>query len=120
MENRYARSVRRQGNTAAQDVLRQVYEVCDRPWRGFGVIASGGLQLRSEWRDFDALKRFTGTSLPVVERDTCRSADVLAGRIKPTQCESFGTRCTPESPQGAPMVSSEGACAAYYRYRSIS
>jgi len=120
LENQYARSVRREGNIAAQDIVREVYEVCDRPWRGFGSIACGGLQLRDDWRQFDARSRFKSLRrLPIVESEQCRSADVLAGRIKPPECPAFGTTCSPESPLGAPMVSSEGACAAYYRYRTL-
>lgn len=120
VENGYARSVRRRGNQAAQDVVREVYEVCDRPWRGFGVVPDGGLQLRDAWRSFDAADRFGGLAqLPIVETEECRSADVLAGRIKPPECPAFATTCTPERPLGAPMVSSEGACAAYHRYRSL-
>lgn len=118
VENQYGRSVRAAGNEAAQDLVQEVYQVCDRPWRGFGVVPRGGLELHPSWGQFDARHRFTVKSLPVVESEECRSADVLTGRIKPPDCSSFGTRCTPESPLGAPMVSSEGACAAYYRYRT--
>ena len=118
VENQYARSVRSQGNQAAQDIVHQVYEVCDRPWRGFGVVPRGGLRLRQSWRRFDASERFGESDrLPIFEAAQCRSADVLAGRIKPTECEAFGTTCVPDAPLGAPMVSSEGACAAYFRYR---
>jgi hydrogenase expression/formation protein HypD len=118
VQNCYERSVRRAGNIAAQDVVRQVYEVADRPWRGLGVIPRGGLVLRPEWVRFDAAAKFgLATMLPILDSDECRSGDVLTGRIKPPACPSFGTRCTPDSPLGAPMVSSEGACAAYYRYR---
>lgn len=121
VENQYARCVRREGNLAAQDIVCEVYEVCDRPWRGFGVIPRGGMQLRDDWRQFDARARFSDlTQLPVIESDQCRSADVLGGRVKPPACPAFGTSCTPESPLGAPMVSSEGACAAYYRYRNLT
>ena len=120
VENRYTRSVRRAGNTAAQEIVREVYEVCDRPWRGFGVVPQGGLQLATSWRHFDARHRFEDSNqLPVVEPAECRSSDVLVGRIKPPECPAFGTTCKPESPLGAPMVSSEGACAAYYRYRAM-
>jgi hydrogenase expression/formation protein HypD len=120
VENQYARSVRRKGNLAAQDIVREVYEVRDRPWRGFGVIPQGGLQLRDRWRKFDARSRFTDRNqLPIAESDQCRGADVLAGRIKPPECPAFGTTCVPESPLGAPMVSSEGACAAYFLYRPL-
>lgn len=120
VENQYVRSVRRSGNTAAQYIVQEVYEVSDRAWRGFGVIPDGGLRLRDRYRSFDARIRFEGvTQLPIIESDQCRSADVLSGRIKPPECPAFGTICHPESPLGAPMVSSEGACAAYYRYRTL-
>ena len=119
VENAYARSVRHEGNFAAQDIVQNVYEICDRPWRGFGVVPDGGLRLRDKWRRFDAQRRFTTPCcLPVIEPQQCRSADVLAGRIKPPDCVAFGNVCTPDAPLGAPMVSSEGACAAYYRYRT--
>jgi hydrogenase expression/formation protein HypD len=114
--NCYGRTARNEGNPAAQRLVSEVFEVCDRPWRGLGVIPRGGLRLRAPWNRFDAEVRFGRTSLPVLDQTECRSGDVLAGRIKPTACASFGTRCTPDRPLGAPMVSSEGACAAYYRY----
>jgi hydrogenase expression/formation protein HypD len=119
VENQYARSVRREGNLAARDLVQEIYQVCDRSWRGLGVIGRGGLELRPAWQGFDAQRRFAMERLPIVESALCRSADVLAGRMKPPQCESFGTTCTPDSPMGAPMVSSEGACAAYFRYRPL-
>ncbi len=118
--NCYARTAQDAGNPAARQLVDDVFEVGDRAWRGFGVIARGGLRLRSEWRKYDAEARFGRTSLPVAEPTECRSADVLSGRIKPTACPSFGARCTPDSPLGAPMVSSEGACAAYFRYRTTA
>lgn len=116
--NRYGRTVARDGNFAARAIVERVFEVADRPWRGIGVIPGGGLRLRSSWKQFDARTRF-GDAIrdePPAASE-CRSGEVLSGRIKPTACPSFGTRCTPDSPLGAPMVSSEGACAAYYRYR---
>lgn len=118
VENAYPRYVRRDGNPAALKLLRQVFEVCDLPWRGFGTVANGGLALRQEYASFDASRRFS-TSLPdftadgVAERH-CTA--VLTGRIVPPACPLFGTTCTPDAPQGAPMVSSEGVCAAYHRY----
>lgn len=116
--NCYGRTVRREGNTEAQNLVTQVYQVFDSPWRGMGTISAGGLKLRPEFRQFDARLRFERAELlPLVVEDPCRSGDVLAGRIKPTDCPSFGTRCTPDAPLGAPMVSSEGACAAYFQYR---
>lgn len=117
-ENRYVRSVRPEGNTAARDVVDEVYEVCDRAWRGMGVVARGGLRLREPWRRYDAERRFASRELAVIENADCRAGDVLAGRLKPTDCPSFGTRCAPDKPLGAPMVSSEGACAAYFHYRA--
>jgi hydrogenase expression/formation protein HypD len=114
--NCYARTAHTAGNTAAQRLVNDVFEVCDRPWRGMGVIRRGGLRLRPEFHGFDAEHRLGRRATAAAEAGPCRSADVLAGRIKPTACPSFGTQCTPENPWGAPMVSSEGACAAYYRY----
>jgi hydrogenase expression/formation protein HypD len=115
--NQYERSVRSQGNLAAQQIVDRVYEVCDRPWRGLGVIPAGGLRLREEWAKFDAELRYGRQPADAEGPCECRSGDILSGRIKPPECPHFGTRCNPESPLGAPMVSSEGACAAYYRYR---
>jgi hydrogenase expression/formation protein HypD len=115
--NCYKRSVSAKGNQRAVQVMADVYEVCDRRWRGLGVVAGGGLRLREQWARFDAEKRFPRLSAsPPVAACECRSGEVLAGRLKPTACEWFGGRCTPDSPLGAPMVSAEGACAAYYRY----
>jgi len=118
--NCYRRTAHDSGNPTAQRLVSDVFEICDRPWRGFGVIPRGGVKLRAEFKRFDAEPRFAGTRLPVLDPTECKSADVLAGRIKPTACASFGTTCTPDSPLGAPMVSSEGACAAYFRYAGSS
>lgn len=118
--NCYARSVRREGNPSARDVVDRVYQIADRPWRGFGIVPGGGFRIRDEYRRFDARHRFPRTAppaLPIVGSDRCRAADVLAGRLRPPDCSEFGTGCTPDSPLGAPMVSSEGACAAYFQYR---
>jgi len=120
VSNRYSRCVQQVGNEAAQDVVDRVYGIVDTPWRGLGVINSGGYQLRSEFEQFDATRRFATNSGACSSCDIsndCRSGEVLSGLIKPTECEAFGTRCTPDSPLGAPMVSSEGACAAYYKYQ---
>ena len=114
--NRYARSVQARGNQRATQLVDGVYEVCDRPWRGLGIIPGGGLRLRAEWANWDAERRFVRREQPALEPVDCRSGEVLTGRIKPPECECFATRCTPDSPLGAPMVSAEGACAAYYRY----
>jgi hydrogenase expression/formation protein HypD len=108
--------VREAGNVHARELLDDVYEVCDRPWRGLGTIADGGFCLREKWRRFDAAARFTRPEQASSDLSRCRSGDVLTGRIKPTECEHFGVACTPATPLGAPMVSAEGACAAYFRY----
>lgn len=114
--NRYSRSALAEGNRQALEIVDDVYEICDQSWRGLGTIADGGLRLRDKWARFDAARRFAQLNLPVLESTQCRSGEVLSGRIKPTECEQFSSACTPESPLGAPMVSAEGACAAYYRY----
>jgi len=116
VENQYARAVRREGNRPAQEILAEVYEVCDRPWRGLGVLPRSGLQLRASYRDLDAAARFQVGTLQTVEPPECRSGQVLQGLLQPDECPAFGTRCTPKHPLGAPMVSSEGACAAYWKY----
>jgi hydrogenase expression/formation protein HypD len=116
VSNCYRRSVSEEGNRHALQIVEDVYEICDRPWRGFGIVPRGGFRLRSNYSAFDARSRFAQSSFAVLEPVECRSHDVLTGKIKPHECECFGNRCTPESPLGAPMVSSEGSCAAYYRY----
>jgi hydrogenase expression/formation protein HypD len=116
VENRYARAVRREGNPAAMDTVTRVFEVCDRKWRGIGNIRSSGLRLREEYSRFDAITRFGVSAREVAEPEACKAGEVLQGLIKPTECAAFGGACTPEHPLGAPMVSSEGACAAYYLY----
>jgi hydrogenase expression/formation protein HypD len=117
VENQYARSVRREGNRPAQQMMERVFEVCDRKWRGIGPVAQSGLRLRPEFAAYDAERVFEVTEAGAAEPSECLSAQVLLGVKKPTDCPAFGRGCTPESPLGAPMVSSEGACAAYYRYR---
>ncbi|OUC14144.1 MAG: hydrogenase formation protein HypD [Alkalinema sp. CACIAM 70d] len=130
VENQYARSVERAGNLTAQSVMQQVFEVCDRSWRGLGTIPNSGLRLKPSYAKFDAAQRFALPKL-IVPSDTldnakentnsdCISGLVLQGLRKPYQCSAFGTKCTPEHPLGAPMVSSEGACAAYYHYQSLT
>jgi hydrogenase expression/formation protein HypD len=114
--NQYARSARPEGNVAALKIVDRVYEVCDRAWRGLGIIPAGGLRLREEWARFDAERRYGRHLVGAEDNSDCRSGDVLSGRIKPPECPHFGIRCNPENPLGAPMVSSEGACAAYFRY----
>lgn len=117
LENQYVRSVSFQGNLQAQRVLAEVFEVADQKWRGIGAIPQSGLKLRNDFADFDATNVFNLKHVSVEEPAECISAQVLQGLKKPTDCPAFGMRCTPENPLGAPMVSSEGACAAYYRYR---
>jgi hydrogenase expression/formation protein HypD len=117
--NCYSRTVAAPGNAQALSIMDDIYEICDRPWRGLGIVPNGGFRLRPEWERFDAEKRFSRIAPPREESSECRSGDVLTGRIKPTECPHFGDRCTPESPMGAPMVSAEGACAAYYRYARV-
>ncbi len=116
VENQYARSVRRGGNVQAQRLIQQIFEVTDRAWRGIGVISQSGLRLRGEYADFDAERRFDVAEMAVEESPECIAGFILQGRKKPPECPAFGARCTPDHPLGAPMVSSEGACAAYYRY----
>jgi hydrogenase expression/formation protein HypD len=116
VENQYARSVTREGNVAAQQVLQRVFQVCDRAWRGMGVIPQSGFALRPEFSRYDAALRFDVGHLTAEESKICRAGEVLRGVLRPTQCPAFGDTCTPEHPMGAPMVSSEGACAAYFRY----
>lgn len=117
LENQYARSVSAQGNLPAQAVVKEVFEVADQKWRGIGVIPNSGLRLRPEYAAFDATQVFELSIISVDEPAECISAQILQGLRKPTDCPAFGMSCTPENPLGAPMVSSEGACAAYYRYR---
>jgi hydrogenase expression/formation protein HypD len=114
VENQYARAVRRTGNAPAQEALRRVFRVTDRPWRGIGAIPSSGLALAEEYAAFDAARRFDVGALSTVEDPTCIAGQVLTGAKVPTDCAAYGTRCTPRSPLGAPMVSSEGTCAAFY------
>ena len=117
VENQYVRSVTYEGNRLAQQILGEVFEVCDRKWRGIGQIPASGLGIRAEYAPFDADKIFDIEGLSVPEPAECISAQVLQGLKRPTDCPAFAARCTPEHPLGAPMVSSEGACAAYYQYR---
>jgi hydrogenase expression/formation protein HypD len=117
VENQYVRSVTRNGNSRAQEIMREVFEVCDRKWRGIGLIPQSGLRLRPEYAAYDAEKVFQLLDMTVEEPAECTSAEVLQGLKKPTECPAFGKACTPETPLGAPMVSAEGACSAYYRYR---
>jgi hydrogenase expression/formation protein HypD len=116
VENQYARAVRRSGNRPAQERIAEVFEVTRRAWRGIGEIPSSGLRLREAYRRFDAESRFAVEIGHVEESSECIAGLVLQGRRKPYECPAFGTRCTPDTPLGAPMVSSEGACAAYFHF----
>lgn len=120
VENQYSRVVRREGNPQAQKLLREVFEISPRVWRGIGEIPNSGYALRAPYADFDAERRFNLAGRNAEESGECIAGLVLQGVKKPDQCPAFGTRCTPERPLGAPMVSSEGACAAYYNYRRVS
>jgi hydrogenase expression/formation protein HypD len=117
VENQYARSVRREGNQPAQKLIQEVFRVIPRKWRGVGEIPRSGLGLSDAYGAFDAEKKFNVAEHRVEEPVECISGLVLQGLKKPHECSAFGTKCTPEHPLGATMVSSEGACAAYYRYR---
>jgi hydrogenase expression/formation protein HypD len=118
VENQYTRAVRPDGNQYARDLIREVFEVAPRKWRGLGEIPASGLRLRRQYESLDAEKKFGLAGHDTPENPECLSGLVLQGRIKPPECPAFGKICSPEHPLGAPMVSSEGACAAYYRYRN--
>jgi hydrogenase expression/formation protein HypD len=120
VENQYGRFVRREGNPHAQELMNVVFKVVPRRWRGLGEIPMSGLALTDEYRCFDAAKRFGLDSVEATEPADCAAGLVLRGVKTPHECPAFGTRCTPEHPLGATMVSSEGACAAYYRYRRLN
>jgi hydrogenase expression/formation protein HypD len=116
VENAYQRVVNLEGNKAAQAMLADVFETTDRAWRGIGVIPKSGWSLSEKYRDYDAEYKFQVTDIKTVESPLCKSGEVLQGNLKPHQCPAFGKECTPRKPLGATMVSSEGACAAYYNY----
>jgi hydrogenase expression/formation protein HypD len=116
VENQYARATRREGNRPAQERIIEVFEVANRQWRGLGEIPMSGFQLREKFHEYDANRRFPFSGVPAKESPECISGMILQGIKKPNQCPAFAVACTPENPLGAPMVSSEGACAAYYHY----
>lgn len=118
VENAYARAVKAAGNVHARKIVETVFEIADRDWRGIGVIPRSGLAVRPAYAAFDAAQRFALTGTATSGQTECISGEIMRGVKKPHDCPAFGTRCTPEHPLGAPMVSSEGACAAYHRYRS--
>ncbi len=120
VENQYTRAVTEAGNLAAQKVIHQVFETGDRAWRGIGTIPKSGYVLRSEYRAFDAASKFKLEEKGQEESGECMAGAILTGQKKPHECPHFGVKCTPRNPLGAPMVSSEGACAAYYHFASAN
>jgi hydrogenase expression/formation protein HypD len=116
VENQYGRAVRREGNPQSRQLIDDVFEVCDRKWRGVGLIPRSGFKLRDEYRDHDAERRFEVDAIQTQESSLCISGQILKGLKKPHDCPAFGKPCTPQTPLGATMVSAEGACAAYYTY----
>jgi hydrogenase expression/formation protein HypD len=116
VENQYARAVRREGNLQSRRLIEEVFEVCDRKWRGVGIIPKSGYKLRYEYRDHDAERLFEVDDIETSESTVCISGQILRGLKKPHECPAFGTTCTPQTPLGATMVSGEGACAAYHAY----
>jgi hydrogenase expression/formation protein HypD len=116
VKNAYSRSVTRDGNKIAQRIMQDCFEPCDRNWRGIGMIPMSGLKLKTAFQDFDAELKFQVQHIQTKESEICIAGQILQGLKKPFECPAFGTLCTPQNPLGATMVSSEGACAAYYRY----
>lgn len=117
VDNQYSRVVRKEGNLEAKKIINTVFEVTDRKWRGIGLIPKSGYKLKDEFSDFDAEKIFDLGDIIVDEPEICIAGEVLQGLKSPLECPAFGKECTPESPLGAPMVSTEGACAAYFHYK---
>ena len=120
VENAYARYVTREGNLVAQSMINQVFKPVDRQWRGIGNIPLSGLGLNDNYKQFDASSRFDIQLAQLQESPICIAGSVLRGTAKPIDCPAFGTLCTPANPLGAPMVSGEGACSAYYRYHKVN
>jgi hydrogenase expression/formation protein HypD len=119
VQNAYTRVVTEKGNLAAQGLINRVLQPVDRNWRGIGLIPMSGWGLRPEYADFDAESRFDVSAIQTKENEVCIAGQILQGLKKPVQCPAFGTLCTPQTPLGAPMVSSEGACNAYFRFGNI-
>jgi hydrogenase expression/formation protein HypD len=119
VQNAYERAVTFEGNLSAQKVMNTIFQTVDRKWRGIGTIPQSGLGLRPEFEAFDAEKKFSVGEIVTQESPLCIAGEILQGMKKPPQCSAFGTLCNPQSPLGAPMVSGEGACAAYYRYHRV-
>jgi hydrogenase expression/formation protein HypD len=120
VENAYGRAARNEGNPRAREQIDRVFDVCDRKWRGVGTIAKSGMKLRPAYHRFDAARRFEVDGIETRESPACISGQILRGVRKPSDCPAFGKICTPDAPLGATMVSSEGACAAYYAYRRVA
>jgi len=120
VENQYLRAVKREGNPTARKILDEVFEITDRKWRGIGEIPKSGYRLREAYAAHDAEKKFAVGDLETEESELCKSGIILQGLMKPNQCPAFGAQCTPQTPLGATMVSSEGACAAYYKYQRLN
>ena len=120
VENAYPRSVKKEGNVKARELLNQVFESGDRTWRGIGNISHSGFHLRDRYKRFDAGTLPGIDNIHATESEHCIAGEILTGIRKPHECSAFGTLCTPEKPLGAPMVSSEGACAAYYKYNRVT
>ena len=118
-DNAYTRAVTFEGNKSAQQIIQQVFKECDRKWRGIGTIPMSGWCLNEDYAEFNAEARFQVQAIAPEESPLCIAGQILQGMKKPTDCSAFGTKCTPQTPLGATMVSSEGACAAYYRYGQI-
>ena len=120
VENQYSRVVQREGNWLAKDVIDQVFDVSDRDWRGIGTIPSSGWEVSSRYQQYNARKKFDLEPIEVRENKYCIAGEIMKGKKKPFDCPLFGKACNPEHPQGAPMVSSEGSCAAYYHYSNVT
>jgi len=119
VENQYSRAVTRDGNQPAQSMLKEVFETCDRQWRGIGPIPGSGFRLQPDYAHYDSTSRFDVGDIDVRESTVCIAGEIMQGLRKPDDCSAFGTDCTPEHPLGAPMVSTEGACAAYFQYGRV-
>ena len=119
LENQYARMVRENGNEKAMETIFEVFEITDRMWRGMDVIPKSGYEVKEKYVDFDARKKFSVNIAEAPENEECIAGDIMKGIKKPFECSNFGTKCKPENPLGAPMVSSEGACAAYYHFSDM-
>ncbi len=120
VENQYSRSVKREGNIQAIELMKKIFQVTDRAWRGIGTIPKSGYRIKEEYSKYDAEKVFNVSAIRTHESPLCIAGQVMQGLKKPLDCPAFGTKCTPEHPLGAPMVSSEGACAAYFHYGKMS